>query len=557
MTAPRRNTISSGISGPATASATPRTDPIQKSSAAGPSRAQLAGRWAAYKGAFSGPLSKLPDSPDLNIITNEVAPRVHGAVDFLFGPALKIESANDDQNVQALIDKVFGNEDQRMTMLSRLKINGAVYGHCLVKLVMPKNKRAASIDNPPRLVVQNPELYTIEADPDDCELALRYTCIWPATDEDGNPCERMQTTTRCDPEGWDDSLATGVDDDTHWEIQDWQRADNGQEWQPVGPVMLWPYQYAPIVDWQNFPEPNDHWGTPDVDEGVVNLNRNLHLVESEHNATLYSQGTPILINQGAGDMQGMTPTPGVITDAPGSDVKAIAAVGDPTNYATFASQIRANMDEATSMPGVAIGRMVDLPRGQVSGITMHLLYGPRIMRTEHERRLYGQGIRDLVRLLLLVCGQAAASQEEVQLTWQDALPTDDVAMAQMGLALQQLGFSMHTICSLLGQNYDMELQYKQMEAQDQARMQAAGLANPPVPPGFPSVAGNSAGSGSGATPPLPTAAPGQQQTGATLQPPAAGTGTSGPGSQPPVNHPAAIAQRAAMKAASAKVKLNG
>ena len=447
-----------------------------------------------------------------------------------------------DNDAQDIIDAVWGNEDQRMAMLARLRINGGVYGHCFVKLVMPKNKKPASVDNPPRLVVQNPELYHVDADPDDCELAQRYSCIWPSTDDHGNTCQRMQTTTRVDPDGWDNSIATGVDEDTHWEIQDWQRANDGQEWQPIGPVMMWPYPYAPIVDWQNFPEPNDHWGARDVDDSVVNLNRNLHLVESNTNAVLYSHGHPWLFSNGA-DTTGITPTPGVITDlgSPDAKITAISASGEPAAMMNFAAEIRANMDEATSMPGVATGRMTDLPRGQISGITLHLLYGPRIMRTEHERRLYGQGIRDICRLILLVCGQDASAKEDVQLTWQDALPTDDLAMAQMALALQQLGLSKHTIYSLIGQNYDVEQQYIEQEADDAAKTAAKGIGNPPVPAGFPSLAQP------GAAPANPASEPGQAPPQAAM--PAA-----------VVNSPAAVKQRAAMKAASAMVKsgkLNG
>jgi hypothetical protein len=302
--------------------------------------------------------------------------------------------------------------------------------------------------------------------------------------------------------------------------------------------MLWPYPMAPIVDWQNFPCPNEHWGTPDIKPSVVNLNRNLHVVESNQNAAFYSHGHPWIFNEGTGDTNGITPTPGTITDVPGGNIKSISASGDAAGMANYAAQIRQNMDEETATPGVATGRMTELPRGQISGITMHMLYGSRILRTEFERRLYGQGIRDLCKLILVVCGQETAAEEDVQLTWQDALPTDDLAMAQMGMTLQQLGFSMHTICSLLGQNYDDELEYKKQEAQDQAQMQAAGLANPTGAP-LPNLAQGTDPSGQGSPPAAPTAA---------------GAPVGAGGTTPPVNHPAAIAQRQAMKAASAAVK---
>lgn len=526
--------ISSGVSGPANVGpGTPRQDPVNGNA----QQKQLHERWMAYKGIFNGPLSQLDGQPDLNIIANRVGTVVRSGVDFLFGPVLKMQHPTG--MAQDILQAVWGNDDQRMTTLVKSRVNGGVYGHVFLKLVTPKNGKPPSIDNPPRFVVQNPELYDVDTEPDDVDEVTCYRCTWSATDALGNSVQKMQTTQRVDPDdptgSMDNNAPNQVDPDVHWEIQNWIRANTGGEWQMDGPVMMWPYKLAPIIDWQNYPNPNEHWGTPDVDESVVNLNRNLHLIESNTNSTLYSQGHPWLFATGA-DTSSIKPTPGAIHDlgSPDAKVFAVNASGAIPDMINFAASIRADMDEATSTPGVATGRMVDLPRGQISGITMHLLYGPRILRTEQERRLYGQGIRDACRLALTVCGQEAAAAEEIDLTWTDALPTDDLAMAQMGMAMEQMGFSKHTIFSLMGEDYDTELEYLKQEADDQNKMQAAGLSNPPMPAGFPSVADGSDGSGA---------------------PPAAGTGNGG--NMPPVNHPAAIQQRAAMKAASAKVKLQG
>lgn len=541
MSTPR---ISSGVSGRAWAPQTPRQDPQQAQNIQ--QRVALHTRWEAYEGHFEGPLGQLEGRPDVNVISNRVGSVVRGGVDFLFGPTLKMEHPTSD--AQDILDAVWGNDDQRMALLARCRINGGVYGHVVVKLVTPKNGKPPSIDNPPRLVVQNPEQYDFDTEPDDVDEVTCYRCVWSSTDEEGNPCQMMQTTQRVDPDdptgGMDNNAPNQLDPDVHWEIQNWQKQDNGAEFFKVGPVMMWPYKFAPIVDWQNYPRPNEHWGAPDVDESVVNLNRNLHLVESNINATLYSHGHPWLFNEGTGDTSGITPTPGAITDVPGGNIKSISASGDPNGMMNFAGVIRANMDEATAMPGVATGRMTELPRGQVSGITMHLLYGPRIMRTEQERRLYGQGVRDLCRLILTVCGQDTAAEEDVQLTWQDALPTDDLAMAQMAMTLQQLGVSKHSIFALIGLDYETELEYQKQEAQDAAQQQAAGLANPQGAQ-MPNLAQGTDPSGQGS----PPAAPGAGGA------PAQGVGNGG--TTPPVNHPAAIAARQAMQQAAKKMKLNG
>jgi len=529
---------SSGASGPAYATATPRQDPIPTASASGPTSAALRARWDAYSGKFSGPLAPLANQPDLNVIANRIGPEVRTGVDFLFGPVLKLEHPT--SGAQDILDAVWGNEDQRMTKLSKLRINGGVYGHWFLKIVCPTNRKPMSAQNPPRLVVQNPELYSVVTEPDDCETVRQYRCQWQDTDADGNACERLQTTTRVDPDdGADETYSDGgadeTGDDEHWEIQNWTRVGGAEgEWQPDGPVILWPYPFAPIVDRQNYPNPNDHWGAADVDDALISLNRALHLVESNTNAVQYSHGHPWLFNTGDGDTGGITPTPGSITDVPGGNIIAITASGDVGNMMAYAASIRADMDEASATPGVATGRMTELPRGALSGITVRLLYGPRIMRTEHERRLYGDGISEISRRVLVLCGQETAASEPVKLTWQDPLPQDDLAMAQMALALQQLGVSDHSIYALIGLNYETEQEYKQQEAKDQLTAYAQGQGMPPA---------------SAAPPANESGQPGQP-----AQPPAQqGNGGTG-GNMPPVNHPAAIAARAAAKAAGQAMK---
>lgn len=521
-------TQTSGVSGPAYATAKPRPEPAGASSqAGGPSPAELRAAWDAYQGRFSGPLTPLEGQPDLNILTNRVGPMVRTGVDFLFGPVLKMQTSAGDA-AQKVIEAAWGNEDMRMSTLARMRINGGVYGHVFAKIVPPK-AGTASAENPPRIVILNPELMSVETDPDDCELVMCYCITYAATAVDGEPIQKRQTVRRIDPDGDDDTTATGEDTDTCWLIEDWVRADDTSDWQRVGEPQEWPYRFAPIVDWQNYPNPNDHWGARDIDDSVVNLNRNLHLIESNINSVQFSHGHPWLFSTGA-DTNGITPTPGVLTDlgSPDATVMAISASGDLANMMNFAAMVRQDMDEASGNPGVATGRITELPHGAISGITIRLLYGPRLMRTEHERRLYGQGIRHICRAVLGICGQAEAALEDIDLTWQDPLPSDDLAMAQMALALQQLGLSDHTLFAMIGQNWDTEQEYKKQEAATKMSAFAQGAGMPPVAP-------------------LPVGDDAADAASDDGQPP-----TGNGGGMPPLNHPAAIAARQKMQAAFGK-----
>lgn len=558
----------SGPSGPAEAQAEPRPQPPQLRDGAqdGPSAQELRAAWQAYSGNLgdndASRLAVMPGEPDLNIESNRIKPIVNTGVDFLFGPplALRVTDVEADtdanapetvttvrvspaaQNAQRLLDAVWGDDDLRMTLLSKMGVNGGVYGHVFVKIVAPR-KGPASLDTPPRLVVLNPENVTLFTDPEDVDCVTRFRIEYATTDPaTASPIRRRQDIARIDPDGDDDSTADGQDEDTTWLIQNFiATGASGGRFIPVDNGQVWPYAWPPIIDWQNYPNPNGHWGQRDVTDTLVSLNRQLRLVESNINKITFNQGHPQLFSVGA-NTAGVKRRPGDILDLgePDADLRAVNAAGDLAQLMGFADQLRADMDEESGIPGVALGRMATLPRGQISGITMRLLYAPAIARTEHKRRLYGQGIRQVCQTVLCLCGVAADTVKNLdfQLGWQDPLPNDDLAMAQTAVTLQQIGYSEHTLIERTGGDPDVEAQWKAEESAAQMSAVTQGKAMPPLPglPLQPPAAGAPAEDGS-------------ESDGG--EPPAIGANTSSK-PMPPTNHPAAIAARQRMRAAFGK-----
>lgn len=514
-----------GISGIAHAEASPRPSPLVAVANDGPTLHELREAWNAYNGDFGNDeslLAKEAGVPDLNVRSNRIRPIVNTGVDFLFGPPLTISTK--DKKAQALIEAVWGDSDLQMTLLSKSALNGGIYGHVFFKIVPPKRGKP-SADNPPRLVLINPEIMRIEADADDADFVARFVIEYATTDpETRTPMRKRQTITRLDVGNDDEeSGPDGLDDDTTWEIQDWEATGmTSAVFRPVGPARIWPYPMPPIVDWQNFPNPNGHWGQRDVTRSLIALNRQLRLTESNINKSGFLQGTPYFYSTGT-DTGGIRPTPGRILDLGAADAKlmAVNGAGDLGQLMTFADQLRSDMDEESGIPGVALGRLKDLPRGQVSGISMRLLHASALARNEHKRRLYGQGIVQVCQTVMLVCGWslADAQDEEIELKWQDPLPNDGLAEAQAAVQKLQLGYSQHTLITETGGDPDMEADYKKDEEASKATAFSQGQGMPPSAPFAPK-----------GTPP-----PSQGDPGA-------------PNAMPPTNHPAAIAQRAKMVA---------
>jgi hypothetical protein len=543
-----------GVSGPALAKATPRQMPrALDNDGDSPTTAELRAAWNAYQGIMDegnrGPLEVQAGVPNLNILSNRIKPIVNTGVDFLFGPMFSFSVEEDDganktanEAAQELLDAVWGDDDLRMTLLAKAAINGGVYGHVFMKVVPPK-RGTPSAKNPPRLVLLNPEHITVETDPDDADLVMRfcieYACIDPQTRA---PMRKRQEICRVDPDGDDDSTATTMDKDTTWTIQDFEASGQlGNNWVPVvvqgtDAPRPWPYALPPIIDWQNYPNPNAHWGQRDVTDSLVALNKQLRLVESNINKVGFLQGHPILYSDGP-STQGIRPTPGQIIDleVQGAKIEAVNASGNLQQLMDFADAVRGDMDEESGMPGVALGRMKDLPRGQISGITMRLLYATPLARNEHKRRLYGQGIRQVCQTILAVCGMPldAVKALGIKLNWQDPLPNDDFAEAQAWqLKTSTLGYSQTTAIEETGGNPELEAERKQDEQQQQMTAFSQGKGTPPMDMNALAASAQMTGPDESAT----TAQAGQQQQPAQPQ-----------GNMAALNSPKARMARATMK----------
>src|SRR5579859_4177692 len=119
--------------------------------------------WKAYHGDFPKPYKVDRDQPDDNVIVNFCNPIVAKGASFLFGQVLKLEAPDQD-----FLNKLWGDDDDRMTIFSEMAINGGVCGQVFVKLIQPQRRMKY-----PRIVVMNPAIVRKITPPDDCSLTDR------------------------------------------------------------------------------------------------------------------------------------------------------------------------------------------------------------------------------------------------------------------------------------------------------------------------------------------------------------------------------------------------
>src|SRR5438874_10792982 len=85
--------------------------------------------WKAYEGDFVKHFGKMPDEPDMNVISNRVVEFVNASNDFLFAKELQItvpEGA--PAEAQKFLDDTWGRKETRIPFLLRLGLNGAMAG---------------------------------------------------------------------------------------------------------------------------------------------------------------------------------------------------------------------------------------------------------------------------------------------------------------------------------------------------------------------------------------------------------------------------------------------
>jgi hypothetical protein len=273
------------------------------------------------------------------------------------------------------------------------------------------------------------------------------------------------------------------------------------------------------------------------------LNQRIHFVESNIAKIIKSHAHPWVFATGC-DPRAIVNEPGVVQGLPSTESKvfAVSATGDLSASMQFADTLRADMDEQSRVPAVALGRQESMPKGNLSGIALQLLFQPLVEKTELKRRLYGQLVRRASAYCLALMGKISDWRDiEVSLDWPDMLPNDDLAMAQTAQTLQAIGYSQTTLIEMTGGDPDTEADNKADEQQAQVTAFSQGKGMPPTDP---AALAASAQMGNGTQPPAPDQAGDTTTPAEKIEKQAQG--------QKLAQHPAAQLAQARVKAAFGK-----
>lgn len=437
----------------------------------------IADAWKAYNGDLDPPLTKMPGQPDDNVLSNRMQQIVDRGVDFLFGKELEISLEDSaPAAAQPFIDATWGRKETRIPLLQKLEMNGAIAGQAFLRIVPEKN-------NTYRLIVVDPATVFAQTAPQDCETVLLYCIEYSTTESINGHAEAVyyrEEMARTDPDNDGDDGDPFADTDATWTIQHWTRVGDRGPWQAAGDPIAWDYPFPPLFACQNLPKPNSFWGIPDITPDLIGLNNSLNLLQSNINRLEKLFGGPVLYATGTGE-QVINIQPGKIIGLPLSESKIVAVTiaTDTANALNFAANIRSDIDEQSGVPGVATGRIADLPRGNVSGIVVELLFMPILKKTDKKRCLYGELIIDVTKALLVL--NHMSGDLDVTLLWQAPLPSDDLPTVQSAIAKKELGISDTTLQREMGYDPEEEATLSQTEDARKLSNFSKGVGLPPAP----------------------------------------------------------------------------
>jgi hypothetical protein len=350
--------------------------------------------------------------------------------------------------------------------LHNLAVSSGVTGHNFIKIipdVFPAPENALPVDNGtemrlPRLILLNPCHITAFWDESDKDRVLAYRIQYG---REGHA--KRQEIIWQDANGQMDEYGTYVETQSKgWLINDWEQRDGNRTWVLVD-SNLWGYDWPPIVQWQNLPNPNAFYGCEDVEKANRDLNDSLNFVASNIQRIIKYHADP------KGVATGVNPSDKLLEQAANSmlviqnenaKVYNVEMESDLSSSTNFMKIVRRGFFDGVNEidPATVEDRVGDL-----TNFGLRVLFSDKTKKSGTKRMMCGMGLTDINQHVLELGG--FGERRKVSTDWPVILPDDAVAEATALTMDRQQGLSEATYLERRG--FDVELEAKR-RAQESA-----------------------------------------------------------------------------------------
>jgi len=445
--------------------------------------------WLAYQGEFTESL-KVTRTPstgfliDDNVPINFVKVIVNVGHAYLFGKGVEFQAGRDVtvQSTRAVAEPASESTGQmtpeevyltavwkrnrKALALQNLAINGGICGTVFVKIV------PQPAPNPPRLIVLDPQNVSMRWAPDDIDHITGYAIQYMLEDPETNRLKLYR------------QLIEETETGTQWIIQNQISREESNPsfaanfsqvwpavvWEDLGPPVVWPFPFAPIVHAQNLPMPNVVWGEADITIDVMKLNDTANAIMSNINRIIRLHAHPKTWVAGMSkhQMMRLDIAPDNIITLPNPDAKLqnLEMTSDLQAAQDAYKLIRKAIHETTQIPEIATTFVQSITN--LSAVAMHILYGPLLEKTRTKRETYGYLLCELNRRLLAIARIGTGYETPCDLRWPELLPATPLVERQVFQIDSQFGVSNETVLEKLG--YTPVVEESRMAAQQKQEL---------------------------------------------------------------------------------------
>lgn len=407
--------------------------------------------WNYYRGRHRKALKVAAGQRDDNVTLNLSKRTVNKGVQFLFGKHVTFqidEQAQERSPTEAYLDRVWGTEERKSTLLQEIAMNGAVTGTPVVRLYAPE---PGVQDGLPRIVNIDPMLLDVVTAEDDVTDVRSYRLVWKS----GKDSEAVWKRHRFD------LLENGT-----WGIAEDEAKSGDNRWREVR-ADTWPYPFAPILTAQNLPLPNEFWGMSDLED--ADINDAINFTASNISRILKFHAHPKTIGTGfsAAELQATAVDEFWTIPMEAAKVFNLEMQSDLASAYNYLQTLKTLYAKITGVPDLDPAQV---NVGALSGFALRILYGDLMELTLVKRNTYGALLTEINERVLALGNQAAYGTVEVRNAWKDPLPEDALSDAQTLEIDVRNGLSQGSYLERRGYDAEREMERKQEEQEDaQAR----------------------------------------------------------------------------------------
>jgi len=418
---------------------------------------------AYYFGDQRKMMRKRANGPDYNITVNFIKPIVNKSVSLLFGKPVKFEYPEGATAQQEYIEQVYESNKQGI-MLHNLARYGSEAGHVFLKY-------QPQAEGLPRLIPLDPEITEAIPHPDDKDMVIEYRITYKSIGLDGKEVNKMEITrmgyyeTQLTRDGVYEIVDSAAEEPVqNWKVQNYEASHlTGGKWQLVSEE-LWDYPDPPIIDWQNYPNPSEHYGIPDVTDDEIQLQNVINYTVSNQNKIIASHGHPFTWGNmvGVEKKQEMGPDIWPSYENPDAKWNQLPPIGDMPGIDLFLNWLKGALFEITQTVDMAT---LHDKVGTLTNFGLHVLFQDALSKLDTKRELYGWGLRELNRRILVF---GNLEPVECKVIWEDPLPKNENEISAMYQADLNMGIvDKQTVAERRGYDWDTVKERLDEEQQSQ------------------------------------------------------------------------------------------